>query len=575
MIHGFSISNFRNFGNEEEWLAPLSRVNIIIGSNNSGKSNVLRYIKRILIPTISNNIGQGTKISEIDRPSSRKQINDLKILQPFDPKDYSTNSQPWRAEWTQALIASQDIDKEGKFITLAHSIQNGNVRSEYPKLAPDIESQHKKNFNLIWNYLTSSTGGSYEQHWYPKTMEHFVSKSKETFTAFFIPSFRQIPTRMEEFTDEYAKDTGETHVIDKLAEIAYPSYSDMEQTEKFNLLRDFIAEIIEDPDVEIQIPNDRKTINIKTRGQFYPIEMLGSGIHELIILASEILVRPNEIILLEEPEVHLHPTLQRRLMGFINRMTKNQFFITTHSSIIIDTSNANIFGVGTINGYAKIEKLLTSQDKYLACKNIGYKSSDLLQTNCIIWVEGPSDRIYLLNWINSREPKWREGEHFSIMFYGGKLLSHLTTEHEEVTDLIQILPICRNCAIIIDSDRSSSNQNLRNTKVRIIDEIKNVNGFYWVTTGREIESYYSNKDRDNAILSIHKKAVKTSATGNRYSKPIDYWVGTKTDENHRTADKVKLAKHLTSSENSIEPRDDMNFETQIGALIEFIKNSNS
>ena len=32
--------------------------------------------------------------------------------------------------------------------------------------------------------------------------------------------------------------------------------------------------------------------------------------------------------------------------------------------------------------------------------DIGIKASDILQSNGIIWVEGPSDRIYINKWID-------------------------------------------------------------------------------------------------------------------------------------------------------------------------------
>lgn len=31
----------------------------------------------------------------------------------------------------------------------------------------------------------------------------------------------------------------------------------------------------------------------------------------------------------------------------------------------------------------------------LLLDDLGFKASDLLQSNCVIWVEGPSDRIYI------------------------------------------------------------------------------------------------------------------------------------------------------------------------------------
>jgi len=47
MIDGFSIAGYRSFGKSEVRIADLSRVNIFIGKNNCGKSNILRFLKRI------------------------------------------------------------------------------------------------------------------------------------------------------------------------------------------------------------------------------------------------------------------------------------------------------------------------------------------------------------------------------------------------------------------------------------------------------------------------------------------------------------------------------------------------
>ena len=43
-IDGFSISGFRSFGSEMQIFPSLDKINLIIGQNNSGKSNVLRWL---------------------------------------------------------------------------------------------------------------------------------------------------------------------------------------------------------------------------------------------------------------------------------------------------------------------------------------------------------------------------------------------------------------------------------------------------------------------------------------------------------------------------------------------------
>ena len=43
-LHGFGLSGYRSFGQELQRIGPLRKINLLIGQNNSGKSNVLRFV---------------------------------------------------------------------------------------------------------------------------------------------------------------------------------------------------------------------------------------------------------------------------------------------------------------------------------------------------------------------------------------------------------------------------------------------------------------------------------------------------------------------------------------------------
>ncbi len=45
MIDGISIAGYRSFGADEVKIGDLSQINVFIGKNNSGKSNVLRAVR--------------------------------------------------------------------------------------------------------------------------------------------------------------------------------------------------------------------------------------------------------------------------------------------------------------------------------------------------------------------------------------------------------------------------------------------------------------------------------------------------------------------------------------------------
>jgi hypothetical protein len=70
-----------------------------------------------------------------------------------------------------------------------------------------------------------------------------------------------------------------------------------------------------------------------------PVAVAGEGIQTLLRLCLELASRPDGVVLLEEPEVHLHPgaILQsaRAILAAVRRGI--QVFISTHSLELIDT----------------------------------------------------------------------------------------------------------------------------------------------------------------------------------------------------------------------------------------------
>src|SRR5690606_24284695 len=43
LISGFSISGYKSFGDTQH-ISPLNKINLFVGQNNSGKSNILRFV---------------------------------------------------------------------------------------------------------------------------------------------------------------------------------------------------------------------------------------------------------------------------------------------------------------------------------------------------------------------------------------------------------------------------------------------------------------------------------------------------------------------------------------------------
>ena len=92
---------------------------------------------------------------------------------------------------------------------------------------------------------------------------------------------------------------------------------------------------------------------------------------------------------------------------------------------------------------ASVKRIESHIDKTGILDDLDIKASDILQANGIIWVEGPSDRIYIKRWLDIFfDNRFEEGKHYQFLYYGGRLLSHYSAEEE--TDLINIFKVNRN-----------------------------------------------------------------------------------------------------------------------------------
>jgi hypothetical protein len=256
-----------------------------------------------------------------------------------------------------------------------------------------------------------------------------------------------------------------------------------------------------------QYPNGAWEIFLEERSKGrIALSQSGSGLKTIILVLAFIHLLPHVskrsltdfLFGFEELENNLHPSLLRRLLSYLRDTSVTQgctCFLTTHSNVVIDLfsrdDSAQIIHVTHDGGNSKARRVSTYVDNCGVLDDLDVRASDLLQANGIIWVEGPSDRIYINRWIQLFSgSELIEGDHYQCVFYGGRLLSHLSSEDPDaVDDGVAILRVNRNAILVMDSDLKAQGDKINSTKDRICTEVSAIGGLPWVTEGREIENY--------------------------------------------------------------------------------------
>lgn len=561
-LDGFAIAGYRSFGPDLVYIKDLGKINIFIGKNNSGKSNILRFCKHLS----DIRFGQQYKGFEqsvdycVNLPE--KDIRFAIQIKRGSPITGELFSQIASTFSFSALEFDKAFPEWSKDIWFTFSTkyfggdwQRQIAIEEIGKLIEDRCDQHATNH--LASKLLNYTGGSHEKR-SRDLAKVIVELLNLSFQAYIIEAFRQITAETEE------TNISGRGLIKKLREIQAPELSQYQKSkEKFSKINTFVRDLLGESDAYLEIPANLDDVYVSIKGKILPLHSLGTGIHELIILAAAVTIIDNSIFCIEEPEIHLHPELQKKFINYIKQYTNNQYLITTHSNAFFDIDGVNIYYCRLKDQYTACDLISTDVEKHSVLSDLGYKASDILQSNFIIWVEGPSDRIYLNRWIQGKDPSLIEGLHYSIMFYGGRLLSHLAFDSPEVNEFIQLCKLNRNAAIVIDSDKRSQYQKINSTKQRIIKDFQQNNCAVWLTKGKEIENYISEELLNTAVSTIHP-SIKKHIKWDRFSDMTTLGKG-------KAFDKVAVAREI-----SLQPSDYsvLDLDKQITQLIKNIQNAN-
>lgn len=414
-ISKIRIRNYKSFLDSGEIIVDKSLF-ALIGQNNAGKSAILDAIQCIF-PSAKKSIS----VSDFHKKST----DNIQIDIWFDEV---TN------EYLEGSIFEDKIIKQmGKVEDLKKELVEKDDKENLEKEILKIDQIRQENLNAIMDKykisdnrmyikLVAKHGKNITQKFY---VDDEVTEVKEADLKQILPQVKVIPALRDPKnestagTNSYLKeliqmldDEIETNIVIEGNSISYKELNSViaeETKHRCKSLGDKITEFynqaIGTNDYEVIIDSDVNiskgtTYNTKIKDINTGIESdilnCGTGYQSMIILSIlETYVRISSkkskyILLIEEPEVYLHPSLQRKMIDTLITISQNnQVLFTSHSPITVSKLEKNqVKLVRKMSGRATVEDIVPK----LVIDELGIKADDIITNKGIIFVEGKDDK---------------------------------------------------------------------------------------------------------------------------------------------------------------------------------------
>lgn len=292
------VENFKRIQSVE---IDLSSINILVGSNGSGKSSIIQAIhlaccmirQAYRIQDTTSTVG----IDELDYLPS----NDYKRLAHYSEWGNKTGS-------PSSKVALTFVREENQYVA-------------------SCEIRSARNAGI------SITGSV------PNELTDSLRKKLKFFSA-YIPGISGIPNREEKRSKKVimkACSYGDSNIYLRNVLLLL---SEMDGN-KISLIETWISDIVGPIKITVIHKDDRDLFiecNITIGTDTRPIELIGTGYLQLIQIFSYILLFAPGILLIDEPDIHLHPTVQEKLVKVLAKVAREKnlrILLTTHSPFVV------------------------------------------------------------------------------------------------------------------------------------------------------------------------------------------------------------------------------------------------
>jgi len=273
-----------------------------------------------------------------------------------------------------------------------------------------------------------------------------------------------------------------------------------------------IAHIFGYRHLEINPSDSDRTLQLIVDGKPYRLQELGAGIAQFIVVLANAAIRQPDYILIDEPELNLHPTLQLDFLTALASYARKGTLYATHSIGLARSYSERIYSVRRLGeGDSEVRPYEATPRLAEFVGELSFSSYQDLGFNKLVLVEGPSEVKTIQQFLRLLG---RDHEILLIPLGGDALINGVSE-----LELQELKRITTNISALIDSEQSNEDAALAPNRQGFVDTCTALKINCHVLKRRAMENYFP----DNAVKRAFGSAYHALQPYENFESVLPRW----------------------------------------------------